>query len=180
VFEFSPSDYGSVFARLLETGRQMPLDSGSPVTEMSDELAGLTVSQAFAGNEVANPDYAQACLSGVWLLYDFLDESHTISQKISNPTGSYWHGIMHRREGDYSNSKYWFRRVGEHEVFERLAEEVEQLPHNSVPHWDPFAFVDACEQAMHNSDSSAISACQQIQQLEWQMLFDYSFRFALE
>ena len=52
---------------------------------------------------------AACCLAGVWLLHDYLDESHTISQRIDTPSGSFWHGIMHRREGDFSNAKYWFR-----------------------------------------------------------------------
>jgi hypothetical protein len=49
------------------------------------------------------------CMSGLWLLAGDLDRSHTISQGIGSAEGSFWHGIMHRREGDFSNSKYWFR-----------------------------------------------------------------------
>ena len=44
---------------------------------------------------------AACCLCGLWLLHDFLDESHSLSQEITTDTGSYWHGIMHRREPDY-------------------------------------------------------------------------------
>ena len=64
---------------------------------------------------------AEGCLAGLWLLYDFLDESHTISQSLDTLEGSYWHGIMHRREPDYENAKYWFRRVPVHPIHAELA-----------------------------------------------------------
>lgn len=50
--------------------------------------------------------------AGLLLWNGDLDASHTISQHIEDITGSYWHGIMHRMEPDYSNAKYWFRKVG--------------------------------------------------------------------
>src|SRR5262245_45470401 len=62
------------------------------------------------------PDF-RACLSGLWLAFDFLDEAHVICQDLDTPEGSYWHALMHRREPDYPNSKYWFRRVGTHPIF---------------------------------------------------------------
>jgi hypothetical protein len=64
---------------------------------------------------------AACCRAGLWLACDFLDESHAISQEIETASGSYWHGIMHRREPDPDNAKYWFRRVRQHPVFRPLA-----------------------------------------------------------
>ena len=63
--------------------------------------------------------------SALWLLAGDLDRSHTLSQQFDSREGSYWHGIMHRREGDFSNAKYWFRRVGDHPVLSRLRQEIE-------------------------------------------------------
>ena len=71
-----------------------------------------------------------ALLAGLWQVNDFLDESHSQSQSIegegSDRNGDYWHGIMHRREPDWWNSKYWFRRVGQHPCFEELGRLAEQ------------------------------------------------------
>ncbi|MBW7459594.1 hypothetical protein ACFOLF_27230 [Paenibacillus sepulcri] len=56
-----------------------------------------------------------ALKAGLHLCNDSLDESHSYSQEIEDDsTGSYWHGIMHRMEGDYSNANYWFHRAGAH------------------------------------------------------------------
>ena len=79
-------------------------------------LAALAPESLVAPRKLADRDMARACLCGLWLAHNYLDESHRISQEIENPTGSFWHAIMHRREGDYSNSKYWFRRVGRQDV----------------------------------------------------------------
>src|SRR5215207_7106462 len=71
------------------------------------------------------PSRIQPLLQSAALLWhDHLDASHTISQSIETRNGSWLHGIMHRREPDYGNAKYWFRRVGEHVAFPRLAERV--------------------------------------------------------
>ncbi|HEY2413793.1 MAG TPA: hypothetical protein VGI40_16195 [Pirellulaceae bacterium] len=131
---------------------------------------------------------AACCVSGVWLLHDCLDESHTISQNIDTTSGSFLHAIMHRREGDFSNSKYWFRCVGEHPILAELGQQAtnlaakrseESLVHTLVAggDWDPFAFVDLC-QAVARGQTAAREVCLDIQQAEWELLFEYCYRAA--
>ena len=55
-------------------------------------------------------------VAGLWLYVDDLQRSHVVSQRLDDPTGAYWHAIMHRREGDFWNSKYWLRQTQRHEA----------------------------------------------------------------
>ena len=75
-----------------------------------------------AERAIGNPVIAArpTLVAAVWLYVDELDRSHRVSQSIEDPTGSYWHGIMHRREGDFSNSHYWFRKVGDHPAMQTV------------------------------------------------------------
>ena len=86
----------------------------------SDWLAGLgsLTDEELLGEVVVDDSMASALRSGLLLRADFFDEPHTLAQEIPTSTGSYWHGILHRREPDFGNSRYWFRRVGQHPVFE--------------------------------------------------------------
>jgi hypothetical protein len=106
-----------------------------------------------------------ACRAGLWLLHDFLDESHSISQDDHSAEGSFWHAIMHRREPDPSNSKYWWRRVGPHPV-------LKQLRDAGVGFTTPEAFVDECER-VRDSGSPAEDHAKQVQLLEWKLLLDW-------
>lgn len=180
---FNPGLYGPLFAELLHEERLNPLDAGTPNTKMRQALAALTIEKAFVPNQIVDADMARACLAGIWLYHDFLEESHQISQSIATTTGSYWHGIMHRREPDFSNSKYWFRRVGEHPIFTSLQQAAAEFAAANTAHestaslrqqkkWDPFAFIDLCEACVKRR-LPAEMLCRQIQQAEWRLLFDY-------
>src|SRR3954469_4104259 len=79
---------------------------------------------------------SHACL--LFLKHD-LTRSHEIVQSQEGvATFDYLHAVVHRREGDYSNSKYWFRQVGAHPVWAKV--------YGSDPA-APAHFVDRCREA---------------------------------
>jgi hypothetical protein len=51
------------------------------------------------------------------LMNDDVDRAHAIAQAAEgDPTLDYVHAIVHRRGGEWDNSKYWFSRAGAHPV----------------------------------------------------------------
>src|SRR5262245_6497073 len=110
---FDPTAYGPALEDLLRRAPLNRLDAGKPDATVRPLLAALS-DESFRPLTVRDRDMAAACRAGLWLRFNYLDESHKISQDIDTPEGSFWHGILHRREGDYDNAKYWFRRVGTH------------------------------------------------------------------
>lgn len=179
--EFHPAAYGPVLAPLVSGDRCRALDRGHADPALRSGLKLATVDAAFAQTPLADRDMAACCIAGVWLVHDFLDESHAISQSVDTPTGAFWHGVMHRREGDFSNAKYWFRRVGAHEVLDELAASTRELSVSRLGitgldgEFDPYAFVDACQAALRTGGEAA-EFCRRVQQLEWELLFDFCYR----
>jgi hypothetical protein len=187
MFNFNAATYGPVFEAVY-SDRLPELGPGRPEEGMRRRLASLAPSDLFVSH-IRDEAAAHCCLSGLWLWYDFLDESHRISQDVETPEGSYWHGIMHRREPDYSNAKYWFRRVGKHVIFPQLHEGAVELAarHSGDPAaqplvqaeaWDPFRFVDLCEQIAAGCVDAEPFA-REVAKLEWQLLFDHCHRQAI-
>jgi hypothetical protein len=185
---YDPKTYGSAFASLIEPDRLNPLDAGTPAEAVRPALERLTLEDAFAPHLLTDTSMGRLCLAGLWLHHDFLDECHRIAQSVATSTGSYWHALMHRREGDFWNSKYWFRQVGRHEVYGVLAEAA-ALARAPVPDragdfivsqgaWDPAAFVDLCEASLQGRAPHQ-TLCRRIQQREWQLLFDHCYRRAI-
>ena len=187
--QFDPAAFGTVFAPLLRGDALPALGPGTPNTALKTPLSRLTVETAFAGRNVSDASAARCCLAAVWLAHDFLDESHQISQEVDTADGSYWHGIMHRREPDYSNAKYWFRRLGQHPIFTPLTIGAAELARSARPDaaaaflleqdaWNACAFVDLCEQ-IARARSSAVELARRVALLEWQLLFQHCYRKAL-
>ncbi|MBA2479561.1 MAG: hypothetical protein H0V44_02780 [Planctomycetes bacterium] len=90
------------------------------------------------------------------LWHDHLDAAHTLVQDLADADAAYVHAVMHRREPDYDNAKYWNHRVGPHPVHARLVADAS---------WDPDAFVDRCERAE--------SGCLEIQEREFRLLAEH-------
>ena len=140
-------------------------------------------------SERMTPQQARPLLRSAALLWhDHLDASHTISQGIETRDGSWLHGIMHRREPDYGNAKYWFRRVAPHDAFPELAEcvtallqnDAAELSHRLIANgeWKPFAFIDECEQAERTNDAPLSSMLRKIQAVEFDVLVQHIFQSA--
>jgi hypothetical protein len=164
--------YTPAVAELLGQIPLAPLGPGRPAEAMRAKLAALS-DESF-GPGVADRRMAAACRAGLWLAFDFLDESHELSQEIDTPEGSFWHAIMHRREPDPANSKYWFRRMDDHPVLKSLREQSQSVGHNFT---DPFTFVDFVER-VRATVSADEEVAKQAQMLEWNLLFDFCYRGA--
>jgi hypothetical protein len=62
-------------------------------------------------------DVGTGVKAGLHLLNDDLERCHDLAQdREGTGTFDYWHAILHRREGDFGNAKYWFARTGPHPV----------------------------------------------------------------
>lgn len=157
--KFDPDAYGPLAAGFLL--RQRP----------QDELDRYSAVDLFAAAPLANE-----ALAGLWLYFDDLDRSHSLSQNLSSREAAFWHGIMHRREPDPGNAGYWFRRVGRHAVFPALAAAAKEVgfePRGSNGDWDPFAWIDYWEEARRQPGSAQHRVALQVQRVEWEILFDY-------
>lgn len=187
-FSFDPAVYGSACEELIAVAGLCELGPGEPNRAVAEKLRALDEAALFGGKSVPDHKMTDCLISGLWLLHNFLDNSHRISQDIHTTAGSYWHGIMHRREPDFSNAKYWFRRVGEHEIFPALCDAAGRIAREAGTDkrseflakqnkWDAFAFVDLCEAATRGHTDETL--CRRVAQLEWQILFDHCYRSAI-
>ena len=150
-------------------------------------LDGVTPDQLLAV-PVKDSAAAKAMLAGLWLYHDGLEESHRISQALNTATGSFWHAIMHRREGDFSNSKYWYARCANHPAVAPLAVAAASVL-NAQPAdksllrivmsgWNPNAFVDLVEEVHDRPSDPRHALAVTLQRLEWRTLFDHCTRAA--
>jgi hypothetical protein len=161
--------------------------SGSGNSEAREALNGATPAQILSAAP-ARADEAAAMLAGLYLWHDLLDESHKVSQALDTTSGSMWHAIMHRREGEFSNSKYWYAKCENHPVLPTLAAQANEainpypadvsilkLTHHG---WDSYAFVDLVEKVHDKPNDPRYKLAVALQQLEWRLLFDHCTRIA--
>jgi hypothetical protein len=176
---FDSSRYGTKVESLLALDgagqRLLPLE----IRSCSSEDARSILKTSTAADLFPQSRAPEAALSGLWLYFSCFEESHSISQDLHSAEGSYWHGILHRQEPDAGNAAYWFRRLGGHPVFPLLHERAEEIIRGSgvriqlKDRWDPFAFIELCEEGRLRPGSESERVAREIQRAEWQLLFHY-------
>ena len=98
---------------------------------------------------------ADAVKAGLLLLHGDLDGAHELAQsREGDRDADAWHALVHRLEGDYGNSDYWWRRVGDHPAFGHLPQAA------GSPTWDPPAFTAKYRRATDGDKRRAVRAVQ--------------------
>ncbi|MDI9638910.1 hypothetical protein QPK87_28110 [Kamptonema cortianum] len=130
---------------------EFPLESvlRDAVVRRAVPSVGKLVAEAVCQMRVAKDP---RLVAGLWLYCDDLDASHDVSQRLTCETGCWWHAVMHRREGDFGNSRYWYRQAKDHPLFLGIG-------------MDPFEIVDLAE--------SGSDLVEPWQRTEWAMLMDW-------
>ena len=145
---------------------------------LSSEIKALDLSN--------HSNEARGCIkAGLLEWNDDIHASHDICQDIYSKTGSYWHGIMHRREPDYGNAKYWYYKFPEYPTFDQLLsfalnqddvgdEEIISFKESLGSSWDPFNFIDLCNKAECAKNDNLSAFCEAIQKEEIILLLSHS------
>ena len=180
--DFDPAKYGPEVAGVLALdgngNRLLPLHCVACTSQEARRLlAQKQPPEFFPGSEEP-----EAAMAGLLLYFSCFEEAHELANNCTTAEGYLWHAILHRLEGDYGNSAYWFRKARPHPMFEHLSEAAAKILMNHrhiefrVGRWDPFAFLSFCERARQQPGSNHEKAALEIQRAEWQLLFDYCAR----
>ena len=194
---------GSVLQRLRRRP-SVPLFAGEVWdADLARSLSVASPEELFDGRAIVDAHAVGCVVAGLHLWNDGWDAAHNLCQGIATPTGSYWHGICHRREGhrgeglaaNLGNARYWFRRVGPHPVHPALYQAALAALDNvgtgfrwateasgllrQRGEWDPGALVDWFGQA----DAGTLSAQSQavledLQRREIELLTEWCMRQA--
>ncbi len=127
-----------------------------------------------------SPNGAQAGLlyrAGDW------EAAHHLTQDLETPEGYFWHGILHRYEQDWSNARYWFRRVGTHPAYPAIHKDAKEIALRTATGldmanaWDPIRMIEWCERAVEHPgehrDGIDQTSLTEFQVAEWRRLFEW-------
>ena len=193
--DFDPSDKVTPLARAILKRDAAHAYEKLTITQSDFNAAAMedlsqATGQRLCSKPVSNTTEADCLVGALWLWHDDLETSHGIFQDADTPTGSLWHAILHRREGDFSNAKYWYARCPNHPAFPVIAAQASpilaELPADKMllrllplsGRFDGAAFTDLVAR-VHQSPSDPLHrAAVALQQLEWRILFEMGVRAA--
>lgn len=116
----------SVFQLYPPLFEALPLESAMAdlVTRRPNYTAAKIAGEAVCQLAVAKDPMLAA---GIWLYVDDLEAAHQLVQYNTSQTASWWHATLHRREGDFGNSLYWYRQAERHPQLAGLGFEPRKL-----------------------------------------------------
>ena len=130
-----------------------------------DPLPPLVPTQVFDAaltEKITALPVSAAVRTGLFLLNDDLASGHALAQSLQgDPLGDFWHAIIHRREGDWNNARYWFSKAGPEAILTQIY---------GLDRKAPDAFVNRCRKVGQGSDPEL----EQFQQGELAQLLAYA------
>lgn len=175
-------DYPDIIARLLlQTDLMTVLNPTEPISwDLLERLRKLDTADLTAGREVKNTAMLGLLKGALFYGVDAIDDAHKIFQDDTSDLSSYWHGMIHRREGDYDNARYWFRRAGSLPFFGKLHVVASEASPTMARqnNWDAYLFTGQCEQVRFG-DTELKKECVALQLAEFEKLLDYTWRQAV-
>ena len=129
------------------------------------------------GNPSAACEAVALVRAALLYAHDAVDEAHRIAQDGATGAASYLHGMIHRREGDFDNARYWFRRAGRLGFFDDLHQAVSNFSPDMAKqlNWDPYLFTGLCEQDKFG-DRDLRTELVALQRSEFEAFFDSVWR----
>lgn len=170
-----------IFLETIETDALPDLGPG-PREGVLPETELLAKADAWIAASKLSTRAAKLFRAGALLWHDHHDAAHAIVQDDPSAEGSFLHAILHRREPDPGNARYWINRVGRHPVYVTIAKRVSEYLEGDefkrwrdilIPggQWDAEGFVDACY--VCNAREYTYPIFQQVQRIEMECLLDY-------
>jgi hypothetical protein len=137
-------------------------DSVSAGAGVEERLVSLMPSQLGLDDKFAAHGEWDLFSGGLLYAANLLDKAHEIFQEANSSEGAYWHGMLHRREGDFSNALYWIRRAGRIPALAGMTD------------FSPSAFVSDC--AAEAARGAEPPHLLELQRREWTAMMGWSWR----
>ena len=160
------------------------LEITSPRINYQNTLVQLENKPELLGGIIRDQQMASCCIGAMWLKADFFEKSHRLFQDIPTPTGSLWHGISHRREGDHGNASYWFARCQGHPACKAVGsihgsshQDNKSRSMKTNGNWNYDFFNRSVEN--RSKDVNTVEQLKNLQETEWRETFLWTLQHAL-
>ncbi len=163
---------------LLQTDLLQKLTSVEPLKwDLPGRIRETSDAELSGGRAVMDAGAFRLVRGALYYAADALEDAHRVFQDESSDLGSYCHGMLHRREPDFDNARYWFRRAGRLPFFARLHARASEISPVAArqPGWDPYLFTGECEQARFGAVEK-VKELGMVQLAEFEVVMDYCWR----